>query len=204
MARYIGPRVRILRALGTPLPGLTRKEVGNRTERPGQHGAKPNTRKSGFGLQLIEKQKLRYHYGVNETQLRNLVKEAKGGKQPTGEKLVELLERRIDNMVFRAGFAPSIPCARQLIRHGHIQLNGRRVTIPSQRLRVGDTLSLGPKAQKVPAVVESLQQPALERPEWIAFDETAKAARLSHLPGVDAQPFPLDTQKIVEYYAQRV
>lgn len=204
MARYLGPRVRVLRALGTNLPGLTSKTPENRTERPGQHGAKSSGRKSDFGLQLIEKQKLRYHYGVNERQLSTLMREAKRNTaMPTGEKLIELLEVRIDNMVFRAGFAPSIPCARQLIRHGHIKLNGKRVTMPGQRLRTGDILSLGSKALQVPALVGSLQEPALERPEWIAFDETQNTARLAHMPPGDAQPFPLQMQKVVEYYATR-
>ncbi|MDQ8023456.1 MAG: 30S ribosomal protein S4 [Moraxellaceae bacterium] len=202
MARYTGPRVRILRALGTDLPGLTRKTPNNRTQPPGQHGGKQQ-RKSEFGQQLIEKQKLRYHYGVSEVQLRTLMKEAKKGKNPTGEKLIELLERRLDNVVFRAGFAPSIPCARQLVRHGHIQVNGRRVTMPAQRIRPGDVLSLGSKAEKVPAVVESLNEPALARPEWISFDGTQKRATLAHVPPGDAQPFPLEMQKVVEYYATR-
>lgn len=204
MARYLGPRVRVLRALGTNLPGLTRKVPGNRTARPGQHGAKNLARKSEFGAQLIEKQKLRYYYGVNERQLSTLMREAKRNTaMPTGEKLIELLERRLDNMVFRAGFAPSIPCARQLVRHGHIHLNGRRVTMPAQRLRNGDELTLGSKALKIPALVESLETPALTRPEWITFDESKKSARLTHMPPGDAQPFPLEMQKVVEYYATR-
>lgn len=202
MARYLGPRVRVLRALGTDLPGLTRKTPNNRTQPPGQHGAKQQ-RKSEFGQQLIEKQKLRYHYGVSEVQLRTLMREAKKDKMPTGEKLIELLERRLDNIVFRAGFAPSIPCARQLVRHGHIRVNGRRVTVPAQRLRPGDVLSLGDKAKKVPALVESLNEPAIARPEWIAFDAAAPQAKLAHLPPGDAQPFPLEMQKVVEYYATR-
>lgn len=136
-------------------------------------------------------------------QLTTLMREAKRAKVPTGEKLVELLERRLDNLVFRAGFAPSIPCARQLVRHGHIHLNGRRVTTPSQRLRAGDALSLGDKARRVPAVVESLENPAITRPEWIAFDAASNSARLSHVPPGDAQPFPLEMQKVVEYYATR-
>ncbi|WP_439536620.1 30S ribosomal protein S4 [Methyloversatilis sp.] len=204
MSRYTGPRLRVLRALGTDLPGLTRKNVENRTSPPGQHGARPNRRKSEFGAQLMEKQKLRYNYGLNETQLRGVFREAERSKLPTGEKLVELLERRIDNIVFRGGLAPTIPAARQLVRHKHVLLNGRRVNIPSIRLRVGDTITLTDKGRTVQSVVDALQTPALERAEWIAFDAATLSLRLAHLPPGDATPFAFEAQKVVEFYALRV
>ena len=204
MSRYTGPRLRVLRALGTDLPGLTRKNVENRTSPPGQHGARPNRRKSEFGAQLMEKQKLRYNYGLTETQLRAVFKEAERSKLPTGEKLVELLERRLDNIVFRGGLAPTIPAARQLVRHRHVLLNGRRVNIPSIRVRVGDTITLTDKGRKVQSVVDALQTPVLERAEWIAFDESALSLRLAHLPPGDATPFAFEAQKVVEFYALRV
>ncbi|OYW29921.1 MAG: 30S ribosomal protein S4 [Methyloversatilis sp. 12-65-5] len=204
MSRYTGPRLRVLRALGTDLPGLTRKNVENRTSPPGQHGARPNRRKSEFGAQLMEKQKLRYNYGLNETQLRGVFREAERSKLPTGEKLVELLERRIDNIVFRGGLAPTIPAARQLVRHKHVLLNGRRVNVPSIRLRVGDTITLTDKGRKVQSVVDALQTPPLERAEWLAFDATALSLRLAHLPPGDATPFAFEAQKVVEFYALRV
>ena len=204
MSRYTGPRLRVLRALGTDLPGLTRKNVENRTSPPGQHGARPNRRKSEFGAQLMEKQKLRYNYGLNETQLRSVFREAERSKLPTGEKLVELLERRIDNIVFRGGLAPTIPAARQLVRHKHVLLNGRRVNIPSIRLRVGDTITLTDKGRTVQSVVDALQTPPLERPEWLAFDAATLSLRLAHLPPGDATPFAFEAQKVVEFYALRV
>lgn len=204
MSRYTGPRLRVLRALGTDLPGLTRKNVENRTSPPGQHGARPNRRKSEFGAQLMEKQKLRYNYGLNETQLRGVFREAERSKLPTGEKLVELLERRIDNIVFRGGLAPTIPAARQLVRHKHVLLNGRRVNIPSIRLRVGDTITLTDKGRKVQSVVDALQTLPLERVEWLAFDAATLSLRLAHLPPGDATPFAFEAQKVVEFYALRV
>lgn len=204
MSRYTGPRLRVLRALGTDLPGLTRKTAENRTAPPGQHGSRPNRRKSEFGAQLMEKQKLRYNYGLTETQLRAVFKEAERSKLPTGEKLVELLERRLDNIVFRGGLAPTIPAARQLVRHRHVLLNGRRVNIPSIRVRVGDTITLTEKGRKVQSVVDALQTPALERAEWIAFDQSALSLRLAHLPPGDATPFAFEAQKVVEFYALRV
>lgn len=206
MSRYTGPRLKVMRALGIDLPGLARKSMQDRPQPPGQHGArKVSGRKSEFGLQLMEKQKLRYNYGVSERQLRRVVLDAKKQKGATGGKIVEFLERRLDNLVFRAGFAPTIPAARQLVSHGHFALNGRRVTIPSIRLRVGDAFAPTEIGKKIDLIRATLEEPALDRPEWIAFDASTQTARLSHLPdGLDAAPFPLDLQRIVEFYATRV
>lgn len=205
MSRYTGPRLKVLRALGVDLPGLSRKSMQDRPQPPGQHGArKQSSRKSEFGLQLMEKQKLRYNYGLTERQLRRVVVDAKKDKGATGNKLVELLERRLDNLVFRAGFAPTIPAARQLVSHGKFELNGRRVTIPSIRLRIGDRFGPSEAGRKIDLVRTTLEAPALERPEWIAYDTATGTAHLSHLPDGDSAPFPLDLQRIVEYYATRL
>lgn len=205
MSRYTGPRLKVLRALGVDLPGLSRKSMQERPTPPGQHGLKKsNSRKSEFGQQLMEKQKLRFNYGLTERQLRRAVVDAKKDRGATGDKLVELLERRLDNLVFRAGFAPTIPAARQLVSHGKFLLNGKRVTIPSIRLRVGDCFGPSEQGKKIDLVRATLETPALERPEWIVFDSTTQTARLSYLPAGDAAPFPLDLQRIVEYYATRL
>lgn len=206
MSRYTGPRLKVMRALGVDLPGLARKSMQDRPQPPGQHGArKAAGRKSEFGLQLMEKQKLRFNYGVSERQLRRVVLDAKKQKGATGSKIVEFLERRLDNLVFRAGFAPTIPAARQLVSHGHFVLNGRRVTIPSIRLRVGDVFCPTAAGRKIDLLRATLEEPSLLRPEWISFDADSQSARLTHLPdGLDAAPFPLDLQRIVEFYATRV
>lgn len=204
MSRYTGPRVKVMRALGLDLPGLSRKSMQDRPQPPGQHGASKNSgRKSEFGLQLMEKQKLRYNYGLNEAQLRRIVSAAKRQRGATGAKIVELLERRFDNLVFRAGFAPTIPAARQLINHGHFALNGRRATIASIRVRVGETFGPTQSGGKIELVRATLADPALERAEWIGFDAVAGVAQLKALPEGDAAPFPLDMQRVVEYYATR-
>jgi small subunit ribosomal protein S4 len=206
MSRYTGPRLKVMRALGIDLPGLARKSIEDRPHPPGQHGLKKlSGRKSEFGLQLMEKQKLRYNYGVTERQLRRVVLDAKKQKGATGDKIVELLERRLDNLVFRAGFAPTIPAARQLVSHGHIAVNGRRVTIPSIRVRAGDAFCPTETGKKIDLLRTSLETPALARPEWISLESNTQTARLTHLPGGhDAAPFPLDLQRIVEYYATRI
>lgn len=203
MSRYTGPRLKVMRALGCELPGLSRKPLGERNYPPGQHGQRPK-RKSEFGSQLIEKQKLRFNYGLGERQIQRLFREAKRDKAPTGEKLLELLERRLDNFVFRAGFAPTAVAARQLVRHKHVLLNGRSVNIPSIRIRPGDRITLTERARKIPVVVEALAEPALNRPEWLAFDEASLSAQVMRTPSADEVPFPVEVQQVVEYYAVRL
>ncbi|MBI2306394.1 MAG: 30S ribosomal protein S4 [Rhodocyclales bacterium] len=202
MARYTGPRLKIVRALGVELPGLTRK-TPNRDYGPGQHGAKPK-RKSGFGIQLMEKQKLRYNYGVSERQIQRLFREAKNDRGQTGNKLLELLERRLDNVVFRAGFAPTAVAARQLVSHRHVRLNGRPVTIASIRVKSGDTIALSEKGRQIAMVVETLAEPPLTRPEWLNVDVAKASVTVTRLPQADEVPFPIEVQHVVEYYAVRL
>lgn len=203
MSRYTGPRLKVMRALGVELPGLSRKPLGERDYPPGQHGQRPR-RKSDYGLKLIEKQKLRMNYGLTESQLQRLFKEAKNAKSPTGHKLIELLERRLDNFVFRAGFAPTIVAARQLVRHKHLSLNGQVVNIGSIRINVGDTLVLKERSRRMPMVLECIGQPSLSRPEWLSCDEKQFSAVVTRLPDASEIPFPVDEQDVVEYYAVRL
>lgn len=205
MSRFTGPRLKVMRALGVDLPGLSRKSIEQRPTPPGQHGAKAVRRKkSDFGVKLIEKQKLRYNYGLSERQLRRLVMDARRSKAPTGETLLQLLERRLDNVVFRAGFAPTIAAARQLVSHRHLQLNGKIVSIPSIRLRVGDEISLKGKSVKLNIVEETLLDMPLIRPEWLSWDDAQRTVKVTHLPAAEDVPFPVDVQQIVEYYANRL
>ena len=195
-----------MRALGTELPGLSRKSIKSRPNPPGQHGAKKTLRqrKSDFGVKLIEKQKLRFNYGVSEKQLKRLMLDARKGKEPTGITLLQLLERRLDNVVFRSGFAPTIPAARQLVQHGHVVLNGKKVNIPSVRLKIGDEISLKQNSFKLPMVVETLQEPALIRPEWLSWNESPALSKVAHLPAPEDVPFEINVQQVVEYYANRI
>lgn len=200
MSRYTGPRMRVMRALGTELPGLSRKPLGERQHPPGQHGLRTR-RKSDYGLKLIEKQKLRFNYGLTEAQLRRLFKEARRSRTATGERLLQLLESRLDNAVFRAGFAPTGIAARQLVRHRHVLLNGKPVNIPSIRIHPGDTITLTDKARRIPMVMEAMAAPALICPEWLAVSPAAGSAVVTRSPEADEVPFPINVQDVVEFYA---
>lgn len=204
MSRYTAPRVKQMRALGVDLPGLSRKSIQRRPYRPGQHGQARRRKQSDYGRQLLEKQKLRLNYGLSEKQFRRLVSEAKRSRVATGDKLVELLERRLDNAVFRAGLAPTIPAARQLVNHGHIQVNGGRVDIASYRLNVGDTITLREKSKSLAIVETSLAEVVIERPHWLEVDAAEKTVKVGALPDVSSVPFPCDVQLVVEYYAKRL
>ncbi len=204
MSRYIGPRVKKMRALGLDLPGLSRKTMQKRPFPPGQHGQRRRGRRSDYGTQLIEKQKLRYNYGLGERQLRRLMKEARRSKAATGDKLAELVERRLDNVLFRAGFAPTIPAARQLVNHSHFLVNGKKVNIPSFRVKVGDEISLRQRSRELKVVEASVGQPSLAIPDWMEIDAARRVARIRALPTPESIPFQVDLQAVVEYYSKRM
>lgn len=204
MSRFTGPRLKVMRSLGVDLPGLSKKTIQNRPHRPGQHGLRQQHRRSDFGLQLAEKQKLRFNYGLSERQMRRMMTEAKSSRGNSGDKFAELLERRLDNVIFRAGFAPTIPAARQLVTHGHLLVNGKRTTIASFRVKVGDVITLRERSRSLDIVKMSLQELALIRPEWISWNEGALEAKVVHLPEANDVPFPIEMQLVVEYYAKRL
>lgn len=201
MSRYTGPRLRIMRRLGVALPGLSPKNPERRPQPPGQHGANRRRKVSDYALHLIEKQKLRYHYGLTERQLRRAVQEASAGTGESGARLAEFLERRLDNLVFRAGFAPTIPAARQLVRHGHILLNGRRADIPSMRVGRGAAVSVRERSRTIPLCADGERQPGLV-PPWLAVDRSGFTARLVDLPDQAAIPFPIELRLVIEFYAR--
>ena len=203
MSIKIGARLKIMRALGIDLPGLSRKSITNRTNPPGQHG--PNSgrrRKSEYGLALMEKQKLRFNYGVSERQLRTMMVRARRKDGPSGEILLQMLECRLDNVVFRAGWAPTIPAARQLVSHCHILLNGKRASVASIRLKSGDQVSVRNRSQAMSMIVNTSMVPSLERPEWLDYDEKKFTAKITRLPEADEIPFPIEIHLVVELYAK--
>jgi small subunit ribosomal protein S4 len=152
----------------------------------------------------MEKQKIRFNYGLGERQLRRLVSDARRSQLSTGDKLMELLERRLDNVVFRAGFTPTIPAARQLVNHGHILVNGRKASIPSYRVRVGEVISFREKSRNLECVEVSLENPTLNSPEWLDINRNQRTAAMAVLPTIESVPFPFEIQLIVEHYAQLI
>lgn len=202
MARHTGPRVKKMRALGVDLPGLSRKTIAKRPYRPGEHG-QDSQRPKDYKLRLIEKQKLRFNYGIGERQLRRIIREAIRSKTLTGDKIIELLERRLDNVVFRGGLAPTIPAARQIVNHNHITVNNKRVNIASYRVKVGDVIRPREKSLKLePIQIALLDGPELRHPEWLEFDESTVSIRIMSLPKADAVPFPLELPLVIEYYSR--
>ena len=203
MGRYTGPRVKKMRALGVELPGLSRKTIEKRPYPPGEHGRTGRRRLSDYSVRLQEKQKLRYNYGISESQLRRYYQKAHRSNDPTGDKLVELIERRLDNVVFRANFAPTIPAARQLVTHKHVLVNGKSVWSPAYTVNEGDTIEIRERSRDMIAIRHSLEFPAIVRPDWLNLDEDALKAEIVGLPRRDSVPFPFQPELVVEYYAGR-
>ncbi len=204
MPRYTGPKVRKMRALETYLSGLSGKSMEHRPNRPGQHGGRGGRRRlSEFAVQLSEKQKLQFNYGLREKQLSRLVKEARKGHTAAGEKLIELIERRLDNVVFRAGFARTIPAARQLVTHGHIQVNGKRVDIASYRVDVGDVVGIKDKSRDLVVIRDAITSDRLARPDWLQCNYAERNATVLARPGVDSLSVEVDIARVIEYYAKR-
>jgi small subunit ribosomal protein S4 len=204
MARYRGPRVRLQRRLRTTLPGLTRKSAENRPYPPGQHGASAGRggRRSDYGVRLDEKQKLRFNYGVSERKLRSYFKRAKSMKGDTGHNLLTLLEQRLDNVVFRAGFAPTIPAARQLVLHGHILVDGKRVNIASYEMRAGQKISIREKSRKLPIVESTMASPSLMFPSYISVEPELFLATFTAEPAREDVPLEIQENLVVEHYSR--
>ncbi len=199
-------RFRVQRRFGTELPGLGK--AGALTRRPYPPGESGNKRKkySDYALRLEEKQKLRTHYCLREHQLRRFIRNAKSGRGSNWvNKLVGLLERRLDNVVFRIGLAPSIPSARQLVSHGHVRVDERRVDIASCVLKVGQKITLKDKAEKNQNVVMSMQNPRMDVPDFLKKDEKngKVTGTVLSIPETNHIPFNCDTGLFTEYYAAR-
>jgi small subunit ribosomal protein S4 len=200
-----GPRLKIVRRLGTQLPGLTAKTADRRPFPPGEHGATATRRRpSSLRRRLEEKQKVRLNYGVTEAQMERYLDDARALPGNTGENLLMLLERRLDNAVFRLGFARTIPAARQLIVHGHVRVGERRVDRPGYRLEIGETVSLGPRARESESLRASTEVgPSLRLPSYLRRDpDDVCAGRVVTMPARADVPFPVSEALIIEFYAR--
>lgn len=202
MSRRTGPRLKLMRSVKTYLPGLGRKTIERKPYPPGQHRGASRKKSSVFGVQLIEKQKIKYHYGLTERQLRNLAAKAFKRRGDPGENLVKLLESRLDNLVWRAGYAPSIVSARQLVTHGHVRLDGKKVDKPGYLTRQSQKISVKEKSLSMPLIQFSLENPASRRPVWLAFDEQTKETTITGTADKDSIPFPVDLPKVIEFLSR--
>ena len=205
MSRYTGPRARISRRLGTNIFG-TKGEVVALDKRPYPPGDHGRTRRRGnpseYLIQLQEKQKARYAYGRTERQFRRLYEEANRRDGVTGENMLRFLELRLDNVVYRAGMAATRPQARQLVNHGHVDVNGRRVDIPSFRARKGDVVLLRPKARRMVVVQWSLDVLDRRAPAWLEVGDGGHEVTVLELPVREQIDVPVREQLIVELYSK--
>ncbi len=201
MSRYRGPRLRIVRRLGE-LPGLSRK-TPRRAYPPGQHG-QARRKRSEFAIRLEEKQKLRLNYGVTEKQLVRYVKKARRATGSTGQALLELLEMRLDNTVFRLGMAGTIPGARQLVTHGHITVNGKVLDIPSYQCRSGDVIGVRNRDRSKKIVQTNMEFPGLANlPSHLEFDKNTLVGKVNSIIEREWIALQINELLVVEYYSRK-
>ncbi|AIG28185.1 30S ribosomal protein S4 [Brevibacillus sp. 7WMA2] len=198
MSRYTGPRHKLARRLGISLDG-TGKDL-KRNYAPGQHG-QSRRKLTEYGIQLQEKQKLRHMFGVNEKQFRRTFEHAQKMRGVLGENFMKLLESRLDNVVFRMGFAATRPAARQLVNHGHMTVNGKKVDIASYRVQPGDVITLREKSRGLAIVKESLEARTFV-PNFITFDDNKVEGTFTRLPDRSEMPAEINETLIVEWYSR--
>jgi small subunit ribosomal protein S4 len=202
MARYRGAKLRITRRLGD-LPGLTSK-TSKLTKRPGQHGA-TQKKLTQYAIRLEEKQKLRFNYGVSEKQLMNYVRQAKKIKGASGNILLQLLEMRLDNIIFRLGMASTIASARQIVTHKHILINGSCVSIPSYQCQPGDVISVKDSVASKQLVTKNLEVPALSNiPQNLEFDKNLLSAKVLGVIDREWIALKLNELFVIEYYSRKI
>lgn len=201
MARYRGPKQKVARRFKEPIFGpstaLERKPYG-----PGQHGRSRFTRKSEYAVQLDEKQKAKYTYGLLEKQFRNLYERATRQQGVTGEVLLQLLESRLDNVVYRLGFARTRRQARQLVSHKHIVVNGQVVNIPSFQVKPGDVVTVRPKSRDLDLISETLESYSSSKYKWLETDKKTKTGKFLNVPVMEEIPENINVQLIIELYSK--
>lgn len=204
MTKRIQSKSKICRRLGVNLWGRTKSPLARRDYGPGEHGQK-RRKMSDFANQLAAKQKLKKYYAnMSERQFRRAFEEASNSRGDTAENLIGLLERRLDITLYRFNFVPTIFAARQFINHGHVTVSGKRVNIPSYRLREGDIIELREKAQNIPMVLESVARPERDVPEYLAVDTKALKGQFVRVPKLADVPYPVQMEPnlVIEYYSR--
>ena len=202
MARYTGPRVRISRRFGIPIFGPT-KYLERRNYGPGVHGPKSRRKTTDYGLGLIEKQKLRYYYGLMEKQFRGVYEKAKNKRGVTGETMLQILETRLDNVVFHLGFGNTRAAARQLVGHGHVTVNGRKVSIPSYALKINDVISIKNNNVSRQLATKSLEiSTSRSVPDWMSLNKEEFKGVVMRIPTRDEIQPIANEQAVVEFYSR--
>jgi len=202
MARYTGAKLRVTRRLGD-LPAFTTKK-SKLTQRPGQHGATPK-KLTQYAMRLEEKQKLRFNYGLSEKQLMNYMKAAKRIKGATGNILLQLLEMRLDNIIFRLGMAPTISAARQIVGHRHIMVNQKCVSIPSYQCQPGDVLTIKDTKASKSLILDFLETPALSNiPQHLDFDKKNLTAKVLSIIDREWVALKLNELFVIEFYSRKI
>ncbi len=204
MSKRLSSKYKINRRLGVNLWGRPKSPINTRGYRPGHHGQR-RRKESDYGTQLAAKQKLRGYYGnITEKQFRRIYGEAVRRWGDTVENMVGLLERRLDAMVYRAKFVPTVFAARQFVNHGHVLVNGRRVTIPSYRVGVDDVVQIRERSRNLPLVLEASDSPERDLPDYIEVDLSRMSARLLRVPQFAEIPYPVQMEPnlVIEYYSR--
>ena len=201
MARYTGPKSKISRKYGEPIFGDT-KALEKKPHPPGQHGRGRRRKKSEYAIQLAEKQKAKYLYGILEKQFRNMFDKATRKDGITGENLLQLLEARLDNVVYRLGIAPTRRSARQLVVHKHITVNGNLVNIPSYTLKEGDMIAVRERSKSLVAISESVSNKTANTYQWLEWDDKSLLGKLVTYPDRESIPENINEQLIVELYSK--
>jgi len=204
MSKRSSAKYKLDRRMGENIWGRPKSPINTRPNPPGQHGARRKSKVSDYGIQLRAKQKLKGYYGeVTEKQFKRTYQEAASMKGDTGQNLIGLLEQRLDMVVYRAKFAPTVFSARQIVSHGHIYVNGVKCNIASRRIRVGDVISLGNKAKEMALVAEAQALPEREVPDYVAADGTDKVTFV-RVPTLDEVPYPvrMEPNLVVEFYSR--
>ena len=205
MTKRTQSKYKIDRRMGENIWGRPKSPVNRREYGPGQHGQRRKGKMSDFGIQLRAKQKLKGHYGdLTEKQFRRIYAEAERRRGDTGETLIGLLERRLDAVVYRAKFTPTIFSARQVVNHGHVEVNGRRVNIPSYTVKEGDVIALRSKARDMALVLEAAQSPERETPEYLDVDHQKMTCTFVRTPTLSDVPYAVQMEPnlVVEFYAK--
>ena len=198
-------KYKIDRRMGQNVWGRPKSPVNKREYGPGQHGQRRKSKLSDYGVQLKAKQQLRGYYGnISERQFRGIYQEAVRMKGDSGANLIGLLERRLDAIVYRAKFVPTVFSARQFVSHGHVKVNGRRVNIASYRCKVGDVIEVGQKGKEMALLLEAIKSPERDVPDYIEADHNKMTAKLVRVPGLGEVPFPVQMEPnlVVEFYSR--